>query len=249
MPRVARRIHVSKITLGNHPLDETEAHHALNVLRLTDGTVVELFDDHGATAAGVLQFRERGSALVRVEGEIVKGTGGVRITIASAVPKGDRADWLAEKLSELGVTEWIPLAAERSVVLPEGTGKRDRWVRIATEAAKQSRRAGVMRIGPLTKLPALLASLGSSGVSPGAAWCLSTESSAPAFASSLAAAADPAAPLTLFVGPEGGWSPAEMAAFEAAGVAFVRLGGTVLRIETAAVAAAAVVSAAFAARA
>jgi 16S rRNA (uracil1498-N3)-methyltransferase len=240
---VARRIHVTRVVPGNNPLDEAEAHHARTVLRLTEGTPVELFDDQGAAAAGVLQFRERGSALVRVDGEVRQGSPPAALTVVSAVPKGDRADWMVEKLSELGVAEFIPLAAERSVVLPEGKGKHDRWVRIATEAAKQSQRVGVMRIGSLTKLPALLALPGR-----GPSWCLSTEGRESLCAGSLAPGLDPQAPLTVFVGPEGGWTDGELDRLVAAGALLVRLAGTVLRVETAAVAAAAVVTAALAAR-
>src|SRR5687767_15989799 len=90
------------------------------------------------------------TASVRVGSVDEAGPRGLDWTIAAAVPKGDRADWMVEKLSELGVEEFIPLASARSVVLPEGRNKRERWVRIATEAAKQSRRGGVMRVGELT---------------------------------------------------------------------------------------------------
>jgi 16S rRNA (uracil1498-N3)-methyltransferase len=157
---------------------------------------------------------------------------------------------MVEKLSELGVAEWIPLAAERSVVLPEGTGKRDRWVRIATEAAKQSQRVGVMKIGPLTKPAAVIDSCSSGPAHRIEGWCLSTEVADAAFASNLALQASPAVPLVIFVGPEGGWTPAELERFGAAGnLRIVRLTRTVLRVETAAVAAAAIAAGAFAMRA
>jgi 16S rRNA (uracil1498-N3)-methyltransferase len=242
---------VSRLTEGENTLDAAQAHHARNVLRLSDGEIVDLFDDHGATARGTLFFPPGVTAAVRVEaGDIVVGIPRGQISVASAVPKGDRADWMVEKLSELGVSEWIPLAAERSVVLPEGTGKRDRWTRIATEAAKQSQRVGVMRIGLLTKLQALVDSCNSKGAEEVAAWCLSTEVAEPAFAADLSRRALPAIPLMIFVGPEGGWTPAELRRFaDAKNITFVRLTPTILRVETAAVAAAAVAAAGFASRA
>jgi 16S rRNA (uracil1498-N3)-methyltransferase len=189
--------------------------------------------------------------VVRVaEDDIVVGVPWGHITVASAVPKGDRADWMVEKLSELGVAEWMPLAAERSVVLPAGTAKRDRWGRIATEAAKQSQRVGVMKISPLTKLTAVIDSCNSRHAHEIEGWCLATERADAAFASSVAPHASPAVPLMIFVGPEGGWSPSELQWFDKANnMKIVRLTHTVLRVETAAVAAAAVAAAAFAVRA
>ncbi len=238
---------MSRLTAGDNPLDDVQAHHARNVLRLGDGAIVEAFDDAGNTAAATLRFAADGTARLVVAGDVVRGVPCGAVTIASAVPKGDRADWMVEKLSELGVREWVPLAAERSVVLPEGKGKHDRWVRIATEAAKQSQRVGVMRVGSLTKLPALLASR-SGGAPPPRAWCLATEGRESLYAGALATQLSPADELTVFVGPEGGWTPGELDAFTAAGVPLVRLTPTVLRVETAAVAVAAVLAAAFAAR-
>ncbi len=244
---MARRIHVGRLTVGEIAIDTAQAHHARDVLRLPHGTIVEVFDDAGATADGVLLTDGGDAALVRVE--VIRAPAAAarrRLVVASAVPKGDRADWMVEKLSELGAAEWVPLAAARSVVLPEGKGKHDRWVRIATEAAKQSRRAGVMTIAPLTPVNRLLETSPAGG--GGVAWCLSTERPGrtvfDAIEGGLAAAGGD---VLAFVGPEGGWTPAELDRFAAAGVAFVRLTETILRIETAAVAVAAVVAAAAAA--
>ena len=203
------------------------------MLRLADGTTVEVFDDRGASAVGRLILSNDRHALVEVE-QINEPQPGAQaqITVASAVPKGERAEWMVEKLSELGVAAFVPLAAERSVVLPEGKGKRERWIRIATESAKQSRRAGVMRIDSLTRLTDLLA-----GNPHG--FVLSTEPGASSIIQTRDRGA--AGERVLFIGPEGGWTAAEMDAFRTAQIQPVRLTDTVLRIETAAIAAAAVV--------
>lgn len=215
--------------MGETPLDPQQAHHARHVLRLPHGAAVEVFDDGGRVGAGVLLL-DGTSPRVRVDAiEQAPAHPRVRLTVAAAAPKGDRADWMVEKLSELGVDQWIPLAAARSVVLPQGKGKRDRWTRIATEAAKQSRRVGVMQIGELTPLPKLL-----SAPPPGEAWCLSTDDSARPASELLAA--EPAAPtITTYVGPEGGWTTDELTRFAAARVTSVSLTSTILRVETAAV--------------
>src|SRR5678816_394715 len=115
--------------------------------------------------------------------------------------RGDRADWMVEKLSELGVLEFVPLAAARSVVLPERRGKRDRWLRIATEAAKQSRRAGVMRITELAPLDDALVRAKAAG----AAWFLSTEEEYATPIGEAVGRTPPRNGITAFIGPEGGW--------------------------------------------
>jgi 16S rRNA (uracil1498-N3)-methyltransferase len=154
------------------------------------------------------------------------------ITLASAVPKNERADWLVEKLSELGVARWVPLKTARSVVHPAGTSKYDRWRRIAIESAKQSRRAGVMEIGELVPVD----SLGFESATP---FLLSTREGSRPLASSL-----PKGPILLLIGPEGGWTEAELSGLVARGAIEASLTPTVLRLETAAVVAAGVAASA-----
>jgi 16S rRNA (uracil1498-N3)-methyltransferase len=200
------------------------------------------------------------SAVVAEVGEVRRTpAGGVELTIASAVPKAGRADWMIEKLSELGVSRFVPLMTERSVVHPEGRNKIERWERLAAEAAKQSRRSGVMGVEGLVPVKAFV-----EGVREGRVGFLSTgvgvvsmarflemvesvEPSAEAEVSLAArgipsAKADPTK-ITLLVGPEGGWSEGEVGWMWDRGLTAVTLGETILRVETAAIAAAAVVSA------
>jgi 16S rRNA (uracil1498-N3)-methyltransferase len=120
------------------------------------------------------------------------------------------------------------------VALPEGKNKYDRWKRLAREAAEQSRRQGVMRIEPLTPLAKAI----DLSAAAGAAYYGST---APAALSIRDLARLPhSGTVTLFIGPEGDWSPDEIAAFNRARIAGISLGRTILRIETAALAAAVV---------
>jgi len=229
---VTRRLHTPRLLVGRVLIDPIQARHAREVLRLAEGATVELFDDQGATATGQLVFVDDHATAVDVS-EIVQPKLGSepQLIVASAVPKGERADWMVEKLSELGVAAFIPLAAVRSVVLPKGTGKHCRWTRIATESAKQSRRTGVMRIEPLMPLNELL-SRNPNGL------LLSMDAAAKSILD--ARAANSPGELILFIGPEGGWTESEIEAFSAAGIQPVRLTSTILRVETAAIAAAAV---------
>lgn len=233
-----RRIHVSPpVRAGEMTLSEREAHHARDVLRLGAGDVVELFDDAGATARATIVACDSAGVVVRVEEPDASAAAdiAIRLTVAAAVPKGDRADWMIEKLSELGVLRFVPLAAARSVVLPEGKNKRQRWTRIATEAAKQSRRRGVMRIDELTRLSDALRHASAEGP----CCCLSTDAGAKPVLD-LIAQTTPST-LTAFIGPEGGWTDEETAQFNAVGATGVKLTATILRVETAAVAIAAIV--------
>ena len=227
-----RRVHTSKLYVGRIELDQAGSRHARDVLRLEIGGEVEVFDDAGAAARGMIVELE---PLVSVQVDAIddeRDANVTEITVAAAVPKGDRADWMVEKLSELGVACFIPLAAARSVVLPEGRNKRERWQRIATESAKQSRRPGVMRIEELTKVD--VATRQAAGTR---AIVLSTEADARPI---LEALADAPPRITLFIGPEGGWTDEELGLFARHGVAAVKLTDTILRVETAALVAAAV---------
>jgi 16S rRNA (uracil1498-N3)-methyltransferase len=230
---------------------------------LSAGASVEVFDDTGAWGRGRIVRVTQGGVSVEVDEIFRPGANGPSLTIAAAVPKAARADWMIEKLSELGVDALVPLSTRRSVVLPRGLGKLDRWRRLAAESAEQSARTGVMRIEPLTQLPDIMERAKAAG---SALWYLSLNEDAvsilqltPALSGgSVGAFADRTAGkpagytgevnqqqmLTVFVGPEGGWSCEEAGAFRAAGSVPVRLTRTVLRVETAAVAAAAIIQSA-----
>src|SRR5205085_9207719 len=104
-------------------------HHVRDVLRLGNGQIVEVFDDDGRTASAVLIVSADDQVAVRVE-QFHQPPKGFQWTVAAAIPKGERADWMVEKLSELGTARFIPLIAERSVVVPQGRNKHQRWMRI-----------------------------------------------------------------------------------------------------------------------
>ena len=224
------------LAVGRVQVDQPQAHHLRDVLRLRAGDGVELFDDSGQVGEGVLIEVSAGRVLAEVrEVRLVKQP--LAWTVAAALPKGPRADWMVEKLSELGTTRFIPLIAQRSVVVPEGTAKRDRWVRIAAESAKQARRPGTMQIDPPTPLAELLRAIGRGCY-------LSTGPEAQAASDAMRDLAEAGSQeLTLLIGPEGGWADSEVASFEKAGLTAISLGATILRVETAAICAAGLVAA------
>lgn len=231
-----RRIYYPALAPGRLTLATAQAHHVRDVLRLGVGDELELFDDSGATALARIELISPRQVAVEVTAVHQPTAATFTFDVASAVPKGARADWMVEKLSELGTRRFIPLSTARSVVEPGGRNKIERWQRLAAEAARQSRRPGMMEIAVLTSLPAALDQALANGAAS-RAWCLSTGGEAQPVGRLLGQPLPPH--LTLFVGPEGGWSEDEVDEFRQAAALFVRLGATVLRIETAALAAAA----------
>lgn len=238
---VTRRVHVAQIQSGEIRLDPRQAHHLRDVLRLKTGDRVSLFDSEGRSADAVIEQCDSELVILHIT-EVNPGQPCCELVVASALPKGDRADWMIEKLSELGVSRFIPLQTERSVVHPSGKNKLERWERIAIESAKQSRRAGVMRIDELTRLDVLLSAFTPTPQNTGESeltLVLSTvQETQPLilFADQFAGAAR----ITLLIGPEGGWSEDELA--HMAHLTHVGLTGTILRIETAATLAAGMVA-------
>jgi 16S rRNA (uracil1498-N3)-methyltransferase len=233
-----RRILVPKVSPGRIEISGSQAHHLRDVLRLPAGEKIEAFDRAGVRAAGTIASITPQAITLDIEQITPAPDQHAALTIAASIPKGSRADWMIEKLSELGVDIFIPLAAQRSVVLPRGQSKSDRWQRLAAESAEQSARTGVMQIDPLANLPALIQHIDASGI---AAWYLSPAQGADSILR-LIAHLPPA--LLLLIGPEGGWSENEVALFAEHGIAPLRLTQTILRIETAAVAAAAIIQSA-----
>jgi 16S rRNA (uracil1498-N3)-methyltransferase len=232
IPPMLRRVHLPSLSVGRTELPAPAARHLRDVLRLGQGDVVEAFDDSGATALARLDTTTPGRVSIEIDAIVAPATADFTWTVAVAAPKGPRADWMVEKLSELGTAAMIPLVTARSVSSPGGE-KTDRWVRLAAEAARQSRRAGVMKIAPLTPLAEAVAEIGAGE----SGWYFSTRPDAVSV-SGLTHAKPPRL-LRLFIGPEGGWTEEEEMAFNAAGLTAVKLTNTVLRVETAAIVAAA----------
>jgi 16S rRNA (uracil1498-N3)-methyltransferase len=210
--------------------DPASIHYLSDVLRLEPGAVVEVFDGAGnawtATFAGSeLSLGERRAAALP----------GAAVWLAFALSRGDKGDWIVQKGTELGVSRLVPWQAERSVVRlePERAGERARrWRRIAGEAARQCGRSDVPEVAvPGTLAEALKAPSGFDRIAFHAG-----------AGASLGDAVRPGAGGFLAVlGPEGGLTDREVRACLEAGCRLASLGPRVLRAETAAVAAAALI--------
>lgn len=156
---------------------------------------------------------------------------GLAVTLASALIKFDRFEWLVEKTTEAGVRRLVPLDATRTEKgLAQAAHKRvERWRKIALEASQQSRRDFLPEIAEPSRVPCIEEGIWR--------YYLEEDSSAPPFLNALPPEAERAADdeVVLAVGPEGGWTGAEREAWFASGYRPVSLGATVLRAETAAV--------------
>ena len=217
---------------GEYQLGGAESHHLGTVRRVTAGERIVLFNGDGNEyVAEVIGTTKRAVSLNVLSSSQVNRELPVPLVVASALPKGDRADYLIEKLTELGVTRFVPLITARSVVVPKNSvvGKFDRAV---IEASKQCGRNRLMAIDPPAELSDFLARTDH----PESRFLLHTTregSRLERFAGAGAAVA---------VGPEGGFTMEEVAAATRAGWRVASLGPRILRIETAAVAAAALVA-------
>ncbi|MGL4464682.1 MAG: RsmE family RNA methyltransferase [Planctomycetia bacterium] len=212
----------------HYALDAIESHHLATVRRRA-GTTVELFDGAGLSATAEVETCGRRESLLRILSHRRDPVDDhPPLTLAVAAPKGDRLVHLIEKGTELGVARFILLKTERSVVDP-GDAKLDRLRRTAIEACKQCGRNRLPLIDGPTPFVDLLKAVPNGllldvqpAVEPRAA---------------LSAGADG---VTAAIGPEGGWTDAERRAAFDHGWRPYHIPGHVLRIETAALATAAV---------
>jgi 16S rRNA (uracil1498-N3)-methyltransferase len=215
------RFHADPIVDGA-PLSDDQAHHAIHVLRLKTGTPVVVFDGRGTVADATLTLTKR-AATIQLTGavqQIPRPPPG--LTIATAQPRHDRAGWLVEQVSQLNVDRLIWLDCARSTVrVMAATEKLEKWRRLAIESAKQCHRAWALEIAPAQTLTALLATPGQK------LWLDPRATSEPPVI-------PVGCPITALVGPEGGWTDDEAAMLRAdRNVIPVRLGGNILRVETA----------------
>jgi len=228
------RFYVPDLGAGPPTLDADESAHARRVLRLTEGDRVELFDGRGTIASATIRSIRSPVSFDIAERRTVAPPAPA-IDLAVAMPKGDRAATLIEKASELAADRLIPLRTERSVVDP-GKGKRQRFDRIAIESAKQCGRAHLMAIAPTTPLADLLRTADHD-------LKLLADPSGDSTVQILHADDPPPQRLIVLIGPEGGWTDDERNAAKHAGFIAWRFAEHILRIETAALAALAILRA------
>jgi 16S rRNA (uracil1498-N3)-methyltransferase len=226
---MAERFYVNcPLAPGPVTIEGPEAHHLATVCRLRPGDAVCLFTGDGHEyPAEILETTRRAVRLHVQTVESPRREVGFRLEVAAPLPKGDRAQFLLEKLTELGATVFTPLQTARSVVHPR-EAKLDKLQRHVIEASKQCGRNVLLRVEPLTEwadfcrhsdLPLCRILAHPAGTARG-------------HQPAIRAGHD----IVFAVGPEGGFTEEEVGQATAAGWGVVALGPRILRIETAAVA-------------
>ncbi|HEY3988274.1 MAG TPA: RsmE family RNA methyltransferase [Acidobacteriaceae bacterium] len=230
-----------------------QAQHLSRVLRAQPGMEFDVVAGGRAWLARIASI-DRDSVQFTLLQEL-EAAAALPITLLLSVFKFDRMEWAIEKAVELGASRIVPLLAERTEKhLAQAAARRvERWRRIALEAAKQSRRSDLAEIGEPLRLAAILApdepasppSADAAVTGPLRILLSETEEDQPLLRILQQDAAGTAASaIMLAVGPEGGWTAAEISLFTRSGWHSASLGPRILRVETAVIAALAVVNAA-----
>ena len=234
-----RRFFVDEIRRGEAELDGEQAEHLTRVLRAEIGQRYEICDGARLYLGEIVAARKH-SVRFRIVEALEVEEPGVRIVLGVALIKFERFEWMIEKATELGVDTIVPVQAERSEKGLELAARKriERWGKIARAAGQQSRRVHLPKILPPADLREAAQTPSRSRFyleeTPG---CVSLLSAVLALPERQAAET-----VAVLVGPEGGWTDRERAQLAAASWTAVSLGPQILRTETAAVAALAVLS-------
>src|SRR3984957_5301965 len=234
-----RRFFVEAIHRGHAQITDQDAHHLTRVLRVEPGQKFEISDNHAVYLAEVESAR-KDLVSFSIHEKLASPEPLVHVTILASLVRFERFEWMLEKATELGVARVVPVEAERSERgLERAAGKRlPRWNRIVREASEQSRRARLPEIGAAVGLAGALK------IESPYRYVLE-EAEAPPLLAVLPAQRVHGQEVALLVGPEGGWTDRERDQIAGAGWCAVSLGPLILRAETAAIAALAIVNAAW----
>ncbi len=214
-----------------------ELHYVSRVRRLSPGDEVEIRDVEGRGFLARISEISRDAALLEIMDEIESSPDEFPVQLIVAVPKRNIFDDVVRKLSEIGVARIQPVTTERSVVEP-GIGRLDRWRRIAAESVRQCGRGSPVSVADVVSLErALKEALEGTR--------LILHPSVPQVSLAGALSDNTAAPITVAVGPEGGFTEEEIVRAVELGFTPVRAGKLILRTETAAIVASVVAVASF----
>jgi 16S rRNA (uracil1498-N3)-methyltransferase len=239
-----RRFFVEAVHRGHAQITGPDAHHLTRVLRVEAGQKFEISDNSNVYLAEVESARKDLVSFAIIEPiEATQSVSVLRARLFVSLIKFERFEWMLEKATELGVDRVTPLETDRSEKgLDQAARKRlPRWNRIAREASEQSRRARL----PVIDSPIKLAE---------ALHCTAEhryaldEAEARPILSAIPAERQREAQVLVLAGPEGGWTDRERATIAAANWTSVSLGDTILRAETAVIAALAILNAAWSVR-
>ena len=208
-----------------------DAHHITHVLRRVKGDAITVCDGAGTDFDCIIAETGdtvRCDIVARKPSEVEPA---LAITLVQGLPKADKMEWIIQKNTELGVSRFIPLFCERSLIKldpKKKNQKEDRWQKIALSGAKQSGRGLIPTVEEAMTLDAFLKT-----VSEYDAVIVLYEDEKKVSLKTTLTALPGATRIALLIGPEGGWAPEEIAKMQAEGVLCAGLGPRILRTETA----------------
>ena len=218
-----------------------DAHHLARVMRAQIGDVITVVDAAGQAAEMAVTELTRDAVHLRMQRVLPAETEGREVILVQALLKGEKMDFVVQKAAELGAVCVCPIVTEHVVVrydAKKAAVKAARWQKIADEAAKQCGRRMLMRVAPIVSLTELLRDPAYIDAADTATVFCYEQEERQSVRTVLRGIE--ARRVTLIVGAEGGFSPAEAAAVTAAGGQSVSLGHRILRAETASLTALAV---------
>jgi len=235
-----RRFFVPEIRRNVAELTGPDAEHLVRVLRAEVGQLYEISDNSSLYLAEITNTR-KSQIIFQIKEQLALPAPEVHVTLLAALIKFDRFEWLLEKATELGVDVIQPIEATRTEHgLAKAAQKRlPRWEKIAQEASQQSRRVRLPLIEPAIRLDVSLQ------VNATVRLFLDESPATPPILSQLPTTRSIDDRVVLLLGPEGGWTDEERQKVLAADSLPCSLGHTILRAETAATAAVAIVKAAW----
>lgn len=234
MPRPPRFfISPEQVTAPQITVSGEDVRHIVTVLRMNIGEELMLCDGQGTEYHGRISALSKAEVIVDILDRTKQELRFPRITLGQGLPKSDKMDLIVQKATELGVSHIVPLVTERTIVKIKDEEKRiSRWQKIAKEAAMQSSRIDIPRVGALQKYPDFLKTCSASEdtllVLP---WEEGTEP-----IKKVLKKKPGVKKIIVLIGPEGGISAAEAGIAENQGFYPVSLGPNILRTETAAIA-------------
>lgn len=228
-----------EILRGNRViLPAATAHQIRNVLRLRPGSPILVLDNSGAEYEVVLRQVDK----QQVVGEAIAkrpcpNEPSTHLTLYQALMKRDKFEWVLQKGTEVGVSQFVPVVTQHSLVqdVDIKASKQARWHKIITEAAEQSRRGCIPELQPPQTLSQALAD------HPNQPGLIAWEEAKGLTLREVLTGGERPSHISLFIGPEGGFAAEEVEAAQAAGLQAITLGKRILRAETAALVASALV--------
>lgn len=232
------RFHLRPENWDSATLDPEESHHCSHVLRLNEGDRVTVFDGAGREAQATIQSTTPSRVTLKIAGTTKTPPPPCEITLAQAIPKGKNMDLIVQKAVELGASKLVPILSDRTIVqldASETAKKREKWQSVALEACKQCGQNHLPVVAAPMSMRDFLERLDKSSL----LLIASLQPDARTLKSVLSEYTQQYGSLpkkvTVFVGPEGDFTPAEIALAKSHGCQPITLGPIILRTETAAI--------------